>query len=181
MLTRSRSARLFAALLSLPLFLACGESDEERHLRESAAKRAAATAWLATCARPMAESATPSELQLAIEDLKPKAAPSNQGSQEVLTRALEERTRRVEVALEKLALLRSTRRPLSDSLRWPTPDSGSAELDATAVRSWARESKREQALNGAGLQTSRVTCAPRTPSWPPTLRKWRSCAPSSSS
>jgi hypothetical protein len=130
---------LFAALLSLPLFLACGESDEERHLRESAAKRAAATAWLATCARPMAESATPSELQLAIEDLKPKAAPSNQGSQEVLTRALEERTRRVQEALQKLALLRSTRQPLSDSLRWPTPDSGSAELDATAVRSWARE------------------------------------------
>ncbi|MBL8803839.1 MAG: hypothetical protein JNN27_17685 [Planctomycetes bacterium] len=139
MLTRSHSARLFTALLSLPLFFACGESDEEIAAQKSNARRAAASAWLAACARPLSESATPSELQLAIEDLKPKAAPPNQAGEEVLTRSLEERTRRAEAALEKLALLRSARRSLSDSLRWPTPDSGNAELDATAVRSWARE------------------------------------------
>lgn len=139
MLTRSHFARLLTALLSLPLFFACGESDEDSAAQKSNARRAAASAWLAACARPLSESATPSELQLAIEDLKPKAAPPNQAGEEVLTRSLEERTRRAEAALEKLALLRSARRSLSDSLRWPTPDSGNAELDATAVRSWARE------------------------------------------
>jgi len=138
MLSRSHSARLFTALLSLPLFFACGPSDQERTAQQSEARRAAASAWLATCARPLSESAHPSELLLAIEELKPKAAPSDQGSQEVLTRALEERTRRVEQALEALARLRSARRDLSDSLRWPMPDSGSAELDAAGVRDWAR-------------------------------------------
>jgi hypothetical protein len=139
MLTRSHSARLFTALLSLPLFVACGQSDAGSVAQELDARRAAASAWLAACARPLAESASPSELQFAIEELKPKTAPSNQGDGEVFTRALEERTRRVDEALNRLAVLRSARQSLSDSLRWPAPDSDGAELDATAVRSWARK------------------------------------------
>ena len=139
MLTRSHSARLFTALLSLPLFFACGESDEEIAARTSNARRAAASAWLAACALPLAESATPSELQFAIEELKPEAAPPNPSGREELTRALEERTRRADQALEKLASLRNARRSLHDSLHLPTPDPDSAELDATAVRSWARK------------------------------------------
>lgn len=139
MLTRSHSARLFTALLSLPLFFACGESDEEIAARTSNARRAAASAWLAACALPLAESATPSELQFAIEGLKPEAAPPNPSGREELTRALEERTRRADQALEKLASLRNARRNLHDSLHLPTPDPDSAELDATAVRSWARK------------------------------------------